>query len=579
MTKTIWQPDELTDSSICSFEDLVAWSSSYFDFWHPAYPCLHAPSVLENFEALATGRTLDIWQMIMIKSILSISLADGRQSGTLCAIPKQLVFETFDEALENVLPAVMKPATLPGLQAALTVQLFLVSMLRLNAASRIGGLIVRMAYQLGLHRCPARFPGFTEQERSQRRRLFECIYCLERHVSHALGLPLTIRDDDIDVCHFDAELHSQESASLDDRLALLTFLTKLARIRGSIMELRNKNIDHRDSESDAPMLLNTHLKRWWNEVDDFLDNMGSDQSISRLHRAVIEVLRHESIIILNRPLLALPKSNAKYGLGLQSCISASKAIISVLWSLVQLPKGTCPLTWPSFTWATWMSSFIIVYGALGGHISHEVSLKAIDRAGAILQELADRGSVWPSACALAIGNLRTALGSQSTASTAFIKSLGFAVPQTHATRSAVAGVQQTQYPLHPFVDTAHATPDSSWPPPSTSSSSHRKPPSADGASIRSSTQNDRHHDNLSETQPQRTPLPGVAPHAPAPTPTPAADFDPQHQWWPNPVVLPKDIPPYSFDFTDPLQGFDIPFWVGQDNYVSWSGPANSNMPP
>ena len=36
--------------------------------------------------------------------------------------------------------------------------------------------------------------------------------------------------------------------------------------------------------------------------------------------------------------------------------------------------------------------------------------------------------------------------------------------------------------------------------------------------------------------------------------------------------LPMDVPAYQFnDMADPFQGFDIPFWLGQDNYAGWLG--------
>jgi hypothetical protein len=87
------------------------------------------------------------------------------------------------------------------------VQLFLVSMLRHNAASRLGGLIVRMTFQIGLHRCPVRYASFTTEDIQLRKRLFWTVYCLDRHLCQSLGLPLGIRDDDIDVCYLDLERH------------------------------------------------------------------------------------------------------------------------------------------------------------------------------------------------------------------------------------------------------------------------------------------------------------------------------------------------------------------------------------
>lgn len=85
-----------------------------------------------------------------------------------------------------------------SLQAALGVQLFLVSMLRFNAASRLGGLIIRMALQMGLHRCPQRYPSFSLAQKELRHRVFFSLYCIDRFICQSTGLPLSLRDDDTD---------------------------------------------------------------------------------------------------------------------------------------------------------------------------------------------------------------------------------------------------------------------------------------------------------------------------------------------------------------------------------------------
>ncbi len=37
------------------------------------------------------------------------------------------------------------------------------------------------------------------------------------------------------------------------------------------------------------------------------------------------------------------------------------------------------------------------------------------------------------------------------------------------------------------------------------------------------------------------------------------------------MELGTDLPLFPNNGLDPLQGFDIPFWVGQDNYATWMG--------
>lgn len=219
-TKGIWQPHEATftdhDASHVLFSNLIQWSQSYFDNWHPAYPFLHAPSILSVFKrisCLPLGRITDVihpLDLAMVRTVLSISLADRRQSPyrpEMKPIPQVLVFKSFTSAIDSVERTLSTPTTIKGLQAVVSVQLFLVSMLRHNAASRLGGLIVRMTQQIGLHRCPVRYASFTTEDIQLRKRLFWTVYCLDRHLCQSLGLPLGVRDDDIDVCYLDLERH------------------------------------------------------------------------------------------------------------------------------------------------------------------------------------------------------------------------------------------------------------------------------------------------------------------------------------------------------------------------------------
>jgi Fungal specific transcription factor domain len=206
-------PEDYT--TYLSFEDLVNWTHSYFDTWHPLFPFLHGPSVMEAIERISIGRLeeVDDMSLMIVRSIISISLADSRPAeNRVKLVPACLTFRTFDEALTGLQLVLVKPTSMLALQGAVSVQLFLVSMLRLNAASRVGALIVRMAFHLGLHRCPARFPSFSNAESQLRQRLFWSIYCLDRYLSQSLGLPLNIRDHDVDVCYPGEELHPLNSS-------------------------------------------------------------------------------------------------------------------------------------------------------------------------------------------------------------------------------------------------------------------------------------------------------------------------------------------------------------------------------
>lgn len=203
-------PQDASPIPLQSFDEMVQWSRSYFENWHPLFPFLHAPTVLRHFEHISLSCINDLApaQAVVVRSIISISLADARQSAVpIAGVPSELVFRDSKHMVSQIQFALFEPASLHNLQALLAAQLFLVSLLRLNFASRLGGLILRMAFHLGLHRCPARYPNFNDEEAQLRQRVFWCIYCIERMLCQSLGLPLDIQDDDVDVCYLGNELH------------------------------------------------------------------------------------------------------------------------------------------------------------------------------------------------------------------------------------------------------------------------------------------------------------------------------------------------------------------------------------
>lgn len=180
-------------------------------------------------------------------------------------------------------------------------------------------------------------------------------------------------------------LHRLISADNDGRLDLLGFLAKHAEIRGSITELRNKSILYKQTDADDAIVIDAKLSQWWNEVDEYLEsNSPGAQPISRYHQVTLVVLRHESIIALNKYTVATSKGSV-YDAALQNCISAARCIISTLHKALgpqnvgfiesQEAPETCGLLWPSFTWAVWMSAFIMIYAAKDGQAPQNVATR------------------------------------------------------------------------------------------------------------------------------------------------------------------------------------------------------------
>lgn len=583
----IWHDHEVRNepASNSTFDELTEWTGSYFDLWHPAFPLLHAPSVLENLETISQGNLsrLQPWDVTVIKAITSLSSADRRQSGVQVARPppRELLFHTFDDALTSLQPALIRPATIAGLQAIVCVQLFLVSMLRLNAASRVGGLIVQMAFQLGLHRCPVRFESFTSEDQQLRKRLFWSIYCIEKYVCQALGLPLTLRDEDIDVCHLNTERHGLVNHKprpdiLDGRLQVLSFLARHAQIRASIIELRNKNIEERDRSPDTATFITARLTQWWNEVEDFLDQLETLE-ISDFHRVVLETTKHESIIMLNRPLLALPKHTAGHASAIHACISAAKSLLICLTSRTSndIPSSShkphLALVWPSFTWGAWMSAFILLYGAAEGKVGHTAAVRNVDRSLKILDRLAARGSVWPQACAVAVEDLRSILNqrqgnpAQDPSSANSIRSGTFPFDKTNEISNQHASKPSFDPRLSPQASANAAGSRSVM---ANRRSSHTQVRTL--ARVPSSPSNNRSDfQNLTSNIERRD---SQAMSQDFANLNPSSTLNSFHQ---EKLLgssgLTAALPPMSLGESDPFQGFDIPFWFGQDNYLAWAG--------
>lgn len=171
------------------------------------------------------------------------------------------------------------------------------------------------------------------------------------------------------VLHFD-----NTDAITDDRLRLISLVARQYTIRGQIIELRNKSLHYVEKDPDKATAITARLAQWWNDVEDFHDT-DEDQSASAYHRTVLTILRHESIISLNRPTLAASRHGHSYDAALQQCIGSARAIIMTLHRAIRPNNGrdagnnALALLWPSCTWAVWISTFILFHAASSHHVS------------------------------------------------------------------------------------------------------------------------------------------------------------------------------------------------------------------
>jgi hypothetical protein len=221
-SKWLWTINEVLPPSVAgnasslSFEDLLDMSQSYFDLWHPAFPFINAPSLIDYIRRitqaglqLSASSPSDSFYNIILRSVMSISVADRRQmQASRKVLPSTLIFHSFNDAITSIQLVLTEESSILSLQALVSVQLFLITMHRYNAASRLEGLAVRLAFQLGLHRCPHRTTSVVDKESALRKRLLWSIYCIDRYICIRLGTPLGIRSDEMDVCFPHDEHHN-----------------------------------------------------------------------------------------------------------------------------------------------------------------------------------------------------------------------------------------------------------------------------------------------------------------------------------------------------------------------------------
>ncbi|KAF4960251.1 hypothetical protein FSARC_10539 [Fusarium sarcochroum] len=589
----LWKDDEVSSDSTTSpsFEDFVEWSKSYFESWHPVLPFLHGPEVLGLFEEVSKSgiSTLNSIDRVIVKSILSISLADSRQAIAFQKrIPKQLLFESVDDALASSQFALSQPASIRSTQAALAIQLFLTSMLCLNAASRLGGLIVRTAFHMGLHRCPTRYPFFTAKEASVRRRVFWCIYILERLLCQSLGLPLDIQDNDLDVCYPGEERHATTASKEEnaERLQLLTFVSKHARIRGLILELRNKSMLQRQDTADRTAFVQAELAKWFNEIqdaveeDDLADINSNTPALSEHHKLMLLVLKHESAICLNRPGLASEYPSSSYSSAFQECISAAKSILIILRkhrnrhqirSSSAIMRSHAPLLWPSFTWSIWISAFVLIHAAFEIQVPLDSALRHVAAAKDILGHLAARDTSWPEYCLGAIDELTSAVQELSQERLPLIESPGDATCTTKTFSPGVAYQHQN------VDDTTPSRPSRIQ----HGQAQHPMASSSTDAEVRDTSivvGHNTHRNALSGTVafPNHTATPQLQKRTrtgPPISTNPQADFNPQSELpyaprlndslnTPNNSLVPEG-PPYPNLDTIPLEGQESMMWYDQ----------------
>ena len=236
-------------------------------------------------------------------------------------------------------------------------QLYLIATVSLRASffDDLGGVLVKLLFHGGFHRCPFRYMQISRHDCEIRKRIFWSAYATDRYLSQALGHPLGMQDSDIDVCiPGTEELHqpvNQSHSSVGDDGAearahlpqghpdsvqtpsdsseqersgnrcsrttqvqpgedVVANYVSYCRITGRALELFHKSVHARSVDHRHITLLTSEVYSWWNNLPRHLQELTSSDS-STSFSAFFNILYQNLIILINRPFLSLSTCNAR----------------------------------------------------------------------------------------------------------------------------------------------------------------------------------------------------------------------------------------------------------------------------
>lgn len=426
--------------------------TSFFTAWHPLFPFLHGPTFLKDMETIYASQRrsskttkdslppADLNKLVTFQLIINIASLDR----TDIVLPMDSRIKSTAD-VTRVAACLALSHDLSTIQTILAAELYLCATLAIRQASTVAGIIIKVIYHAGLHRCPLRYAQLSLEECEIRKRIFWSAYALDRHCNLSLGDPNIIQDDDIDVCLSGPELHKAvardpnagmhmppppvpsedpRAVEQDDdgpearerrlREAALTAYVQWAKLTGQIIEIFHKSVNHRFPKHEQILRLTSDIETWWNNLPGFLtgeadgvdfpsrahespstsSNKGPSASGSSSEDAVLppqqhlasffKILYHRLLLLVNRPRLSLDQSTPQFQHGLQLCIRASRGIVTGLKS--HRAHGQSMFL-PGLLSAVWMSGLIIAFACQLGKYAKARALSDMQSCLTLLESM------------------------------------------------------------------------------------------------------------------------------------------------------------------------------------------------
>ena len=368
----------------------------YFQTWHPLFPFLHGPTFLRYLEAFYAGEdsppvTADrekTCRATIFQCVFNIAALDKPD---LHFPPEcRIVSAT---ALLSVCGKIASRHDRLSLQALLAAQLYLKATMSLRAADTVGGILARLLFHGGFHRCPYRYAALSPDDCEMRKRIFWSVYSTDRCLSQALGHPLGIQDSDIDVCFPGAEeLHRRVAqpgnteangngeggiqahlpqrhpgvrASMErdqhyqNREDIQASYASYCRLVGQALELFHKSIHSRSVDNRAILNLTSDVHAWWNGLPEHLRELPSQSTVNSgggmNFATFFNIIYQHLILIINRPFLSLNPITPEFRLSLQTCVNVGRRMI------LTLKDHPTAFVLPGLMSGIWMAGLVLAF--------------------------------------------------------------------------------------------------------------------------------------------------------------------------------------------------------------------------
>ncbi|KAI5364086.1 hypothetical protein Slin14017_G060500 [Septoria linicola] len=431
--------------SLPAYETAQLMTIEYFKTWHPIVPFLSGAAFLQELEGLyqdprtsrGAGRIPADRQKLCNLIIFQCVIAIGGSG-----LPPSQAAPSVLPSRSNLLSLVASLASrhdILTVQTLLAAQVYCISTLALRTASSIGGLLCKLLFHAGLHRCPYRYPQLSNDDRDLRKRILWSAYALDRYLCQALGIPVSLSDAEIDVCLSGREeihgssphdrngvpvLSRQESSAnglptagvtigpgvnpemgtlsggsapnraesqpqftAENKLeVILANFVDYGKLAGRVMEVYHTSLHARAHDPRKVLFLRSDVDRWFNSMPEepiyAYGGNGADEQIIRF-LPFLHVLYEQLKISIHRPALSLPRTSPEFHHALQVTIRAAKRTILALERQAQL-------FWPGYVASIWMSGLIISFACQIGLYNTSQGSQEIMRCLDLLKKMGER---------------------------------------------------------------------------------------------------------------------------------------------------------------------------------------------